>query len=361
MSLKFRDCRALAKIIQYVTKDAPEILGEQRYFGDKKKDTAWRQRERSYIEFAGEKVPITESEKAEVKAQGRPKPFPCLVLHGFKDEKDIPFHHTMRTSYFCYPNDEGCEGSLDAFIHLHASMISMKVLAIGSFLPPRSSNARYVAIRALSEELDEDEELVQPPGMLITYLPFEDEKRLVPRDKASSLLEENHQIIASEELVSAAIALVQRQTLSGAEIGLQFENAYTSRLWDYVERLALDEGKKKAKDFDTEINSEQLLKHAGKEIAAFGELLPADVKPEPKSRKRKVAVVVDDSGIDWKEAYLNGELAQFKNADIKKKLQSLGESGSGTKAVMVQRLSCALEKVYAEDDAQTKVKDEADL
>jgi Ku70/Ku80 beta-barrel domain len=353
----FFNARALSKIAHYVVKDTPILLGEQRYYGDKRSETAWRSRERSYVEFAGEKVPLSAVEKATIQALGRPRPFPCLVLHGFKPVSAIPLHHTMRTSYFVYPNETDCAGSLDAFVHLHTAMINLQVMAIGSFAPPRSTKARYVALRALPAELDDDEEaLVAPPGMLITYLPYEDENRTVPVDKATQHLEETGLNIAREELVSAAIAVVQKQTLAGAEIGGQFENAYASRLWNYVERVALDEGKKKEKVYDTEIIVEQVLQRAGVEIEAFAALLPADVvvtkkRKAPAAAKSAAAAkpkVEDTTGIDWEEAYRNDTLLQFKNDELKVKLKSLGQAVGGTKAVLAERLSAALTALYGD-------------
>jgi hypothetical protein len=68
----------------------------------------------------------------------------------------------------------------------------------------------------------------------------------------------------------------------------------------------------------------------------------------PAARKRKAppVPVEDDTGIDWKEAYESGDLTKFKNAELKIKLKSLGESGAGSKPVMVERLMTALKAVY---------------
>jgi SAP domain len=77
-----------------------------------------------------------------------------------------------------------------------------------------------------------------------------------------------------------------------------------------------------------------------------------------KQRKRKAppAPVEDDTGIDWQAAYESGDLTKFKNADLKTKLKSLGESGAGTKPVMVERLMAALEAAYGAESSKGKKK-----
>jgi SAP domain len=77
---------------------------------------------------------------------------------------------------------------------------------------------------------------------------------------------------------------------------------------------------------------------------------------DKKQRKRKApaAPVEDDTGIDWPAAYESGDLTKFKNADLKTKLRSLGESGAGTKPVMVERLMAALEAAYGESPKSKK-------
>jgi hypothetical protein len=135
-----------------------------------------------------------------------------------------------------------------------------------------------------------------------------------------------------------------------------------------VERVALDEGKKKEKVYDTEINVEQVLQRAGAEIDAFAALLPADVvatkkRKAPAAAKAAAAAkpkVKDTTGIDWAEAYRTDTLLQFKNDELKVKLKSLGEAVGGTKAVLAERLGVALEALYGGhddgDDDNGKVK-----
>jgi hypothetical protein len=172
---------------------------------------------------------------------------------------------------------------------------------------------------------------------------------------ATEYYEETGQHISGEELVDAAVALVQKQTFAGAEIGSQFENAYTSRLWNYVERVALDEGKKKEKQYDTEINPEEYLRRAGAEITAFAALLPEDVAKAAPSRKRKAEnnkkkpKVKDTTGIDWEEAHRTETLSDYKVADLKVKLKSLDLPVTGTKSILVERLQTALAALYGDD------------
>jgi ATP-dependent DNA helicase 2 subunit 1 len=321
-------------MLQMVMEHGGDILAEYRYFGptDQRRD---EQKDRffTFTEFGGEKIPMTEADKVAVKIQGNTnKEFASLTVFGFKPLCDIPFHHTTEAPYFCYPNEDDCTGSTTAFVNLHAAMVRKKVLAVGELLTRVTAASRMVCIRPLTEDIDEDGEVRRPAGMLVTSLPFEDELRAIPTDACVDALKETGTDIASDELIDAASKLIQKQTLVDVEIGEVFQNPYFTRLWNYVERVALDEPTKTETVLDTELDKDQVLKLAGHQLRRFLEVLPDDIKPEKAVRKRKMEP--DDSGVDWHEVFVTFSVAQCKNEELKKKLRSLGESVSGNKILV---------------------------
>lgn len=258
-----------------------------------------------------------------------------LILLGFKDQNTaVPFYHAVEHSYFCYPTDATTAGSTDAFAHLHASMVRKKVVAIGELLVRVTATSRFVVMRPMECQMDEDgEDMLHPPGFIVTSFPFEDEMRTIDPDAGSKMLEEGEDI-ASDELVEAARDLIQNQTFDkGTVIGENFENAYIGRFWAYVESLALDEGMKADRKYDTEVDEEQILKRNGEQIDRFQQLLPEEPEPEKKSRKRK-ELVPDTSGVDWETMYSENALDQCKVPQLKSYLKSIGEPLSGNKATV---------------------------
>jgi hypothetical protein len=300
-----------------------------------------------------------------------------LVVIGFKPKDAIAFYHILdeKASYFVYPNEEDCKGSTNAFAHLHESMLRQGVVGIGELLT-RSENAssRLVLMRPIQEEVikERDDEngivLVRqlfPPGMLMTFMSYEDEIRTMAEpDCAARSMMDGGVDVASEELVTAAMELIHSQTLkdesSSFRIGSNiFENAEMLKFWNYVEQVALEEPSRTSDGtkYDTELDEDKILKESGVFIQQFQSLLPEDAVPEKEVRKRKL--VPDDSGIDWEEEFKNGTIAKCKNDDLKKKLRSLGEILTGNKQQLISRLMPHLEREFASASNSEVIKTES--
>lgn len=239
-----------------------------------------------------------------------------------------------------YPNDEACRGSADAFAHLHASMLRKNVVGLGEFLYRVGAISFLVALFPVEEEMevvgsDEEEEgenprrrQIRPPGMRMVRIPFEDEIRAIAADEATQTYSSTGVDVASEALVEVAFKLVERQHIN-AEIGEDFENPAVEKYWDYIEALALEEGTKAGRSFDTELNESIIMKRAGGEIEQFCSLLPDNAAVE-KKRKAKV-LENDDTGIDWVSLWRNEGLSQCKVPQLKTFLGSRGEPKTGRK------------------------------
>jgi hypothetical protein len=332
--------------------------GKAEISGEVGRNAEGTDRLRTFIEFGGERIPMSEKDKKGIRMAGNANnAFASLILLGFKDTNAVPFMHTLEETYFAYPNDERVEGSSSAFAHLHAAMLRKNVVAIGELLTRVSGtmHARLVAMRPLEEELCEDEingqvvsRLKSPPGMVVVALPFEDDVRAMEPDAAVRSLETGGTAIATEKIVNAAMDLVQKQTLSNVEIGENFENATLAKFWDYVEHVALGECSPAEEEYDTVVDKEGVLKVAGEQITALKESLPPDVvvKPETAGSKRKIEA--DDSGVDWELMFVEGRLSDCKNDQLKKKLRSVqGAKLTGNKGELVERVTEILEREFS--------------
>lgn len=209
------------------------------------------QRFRQFFHFANELVPITPNDMKKINQNANGGYAPGLTILGFKPMDSIPSYHSISKTFIVFPNDTDVKGSINAFMHLHATMLRKNVLAMGEALHRETSQSRLVAVYPF----EETEHL--PPGMYVKSLPFEDDMRRIVPDAASIEFDlpkelaarkfvgeypdnhgsntkelfdsddKNHVTgnIASEELIDAAMNLMNRQSIKSAEIGEDFENS----------------------------------------------------------------------------------------------------------------------------------------
>ena len=340
--------RALSKATQMFPAGGGDILFEYRQSAQTSlrrrhyQEPGVQDRIRTYCSFGNdERVPMSHEDMMELKRASNATSTPSLIILGFKSVDDIPFYHMTDSSYFMYPNDEMVEGSCVAFANLHASMIRKGVVAIGELLTRTQSSSRLVAVYPIPEKSDGEQEttLPRPSGMLAVPLPFEDWIRAVEPDAAARATSEGgpDSDLATDELIRAFEDIVRKQTLQDAVIGEDFENAYLSDFWKYVERIALDEPAAPLQEYDTIVDEELVSKLVGREVETILSLLPEDVVPTKEGRKRDL--VPDDSGIDWQEKLLSESIDSCTAVDLKKYLRSVGAMVSGRKGELVDRVT----------------------
>jgi ATP-dependent DNA helicase 2 subunit 1 len=290
-----------------------------------------------FATFGTDQVPISPYDVAAIKkASNADTGTSSLILLGFKPQNAIPITHTVDKTYFIYPNDEGAEGSTEAFANLHAAMIRKNVVAIGELLTRVTTSSRMVAIFPQAERLDDEGDQVTPPGMIVVSLPYEDDVR--------KMQQETEEDAATDDLIQEAIDLIRHQRLDDIEVGLNFENAAIHRFWNYIEAVALETTTPTKEQFETELNEEEVMKVAGAQIEAFRDSLPEDVKVVKKSRaaprKRKIAEAApDESGMDWAQLYSTDSLDSCKVDALKSYLRSIGARMGGRKEELVFRVS----------------------
>jgi len=305
---------------------------------------------RSYVTFGGEHVRMTPEDKVNIKKHSNAnQEFASLILLGFRSDDSIPLTHALEQPYFAYPNDEKTAGSAAAFATIHASMHKKKVIAIGELLTRVSATSRLVAMFPLLESTDkaaaegDEVAMLHPSGLMLVPLPFEDEMRLIAPDVGTQSIDDGVDIV-TDAIVEAATALIEKQTLTDFTVGENLENAYLSRVWNYVEHVALELPLAEDKEYDTVVDWKEVEAHVKDEVAALVSVLPEDIIPEKKARKRKIEP--DTSGVDWNDLYSNDALSDCKVGDLKMKLKSLGEKVSGKKADLIERLHPLLEKEF---------------
>lgn len=270
-----------------------------------------------------------------------------------------------------YPNDDVVKGSREAFVELHAAMIRKNVLAIGEVLHRIHWSSQLVALYPLGQEED-------TPGMMVVTLPFEDDVRTLEDDEAwniwmqsksaspgtikqapdevpSAELQSSAEEMPTAQLVEAATNLISRQRLAGMELGEDFENAALTEFFNYLEAVALEiPVSDEVEEYDTRPDDGMILEAAGHHIDQFRLHLPEAITlpKSTSSRKRTKEMFPDDSGLDWKDLYLSGELASVKVPQLKSYLRSVGAPLSGSKAVLVERVSSHIKQSLATSSSE---------
>lgn len=287
----------------------------------------------TYTEFGGERIPLTPTDVASIKAGSNAHKDASLALVGFKPLSDIPITFLLEKSYFCYPNDDAVKGSTDAFANLHASMRRKHVVLIGELLSRATTSSRLVALIPQAERKNSEGDTVLAPGMIVVTLPFEDDVRAMEMDAGDT---------STPALVEQAKGLLRALKLSDVQFWTDFENMCLKRFWTYIEEAALGVISPHQEFLcGTEIDDDQLREILGEQISAFISELPCDENEEKETgttRKRKVTAE-DESGCDWVQLYTTDSLSECKVDELKHYLRSMGARVSGKKDDLVLRVS----------------------
>lgn len=349
---------------------------------DRKKPKGGLKRIRQFATFGSERIPMPNEDLDEIRLQANGgKAKASLSILGFKPKDSIPWYHAMDQAYLIYPNDEVVKGSREAFVELHAAMLRKQVLAVGEVLHRVQWSSRLVAIYPIEEAQPLSDESGEspnsgprsPPGMMVVTLPFEDDIRTLEEDEAwqawvqqisspcikqeipdevpSVDLENAGDLqMPSDPLIQSAINLISRQRLVGMELGEDFENAALTEFFNYLENVALEIAVPEQEEmFDTRTDDAMIVEAVGGQIEDFREKLPEDVQISKSmgTRKRKMEPVKDDTGLDWQDLYISGELDMVKIPQLKSYLRSAGAPLSGNKSLLVERVSDLIKKSMA--------------
>jgi ATP-dependent DNA helicase 2 subunit 1 len=89
----------------------------------------------------------------------------------------------LRPSYFIYPSDATVTGSTRTFASLHKKMLKDELMALAWLIPRRNQAPVFAAVIPQTEEFDDKDTQITPPGMHCIILPFADDIRANPVDK----------------------------------------------------------------------------------------------------------------------------------------------------------------------------------
>ncbi|TBU27758.1 ku70-like protein [Dichomitus squalens] len=258
---------------------------------------------------------------------------PGIKLLGFKSRKELAFEDNIKHSFFIYPDEMTYSGSKRTFTALLRTMISKKKIAIVLALTRRNSSPIFCAMLPQEEKVDESG-WRDPPGFHLIPLPFADDIRAAPVERAFR---------ASDELKEAARKWIDKLNVKN---GSYPPDSYPNPALAY--HNAQLEAQAFREDFDaeafedlTEPKYDMIHKRAGQLIKAWKEELREDesaniVSAPLAGSKRKADISVDEAEVRSK--YEAGALAKLRVDQLKEFLKSKGEAVSGKKADLIDRV-----------------------
>ncbi|TBU42797.1 ku70-like protein [Dichomitus squalens] len=258
---------------------------------------------------------------------------PGIKLLGFKGRKELAFEDNIKHSFFIYPDEMTFSGSKRTFTALLRTMISKKKIAIVLALTRRNSSPIFCAMLPQEEKVDESG-WREPPGFHLIPLPFADDIRAAPVERA---------FLTSDELKEAARKWIDKLNVKN---GSYPPDSYPNPALAY--HNAQLEAQAFREDFDaeafedlTEPKYDMIHKRAGQLIKAWKEELREDesaniVSAPLAGSKRKADISVDEAEVRSK--YEAGALAKLRVDQLKEFLKSKGEAVSGKKADLIDRV-----------------------
>lgn len=260
---------------------------------------------------------------------------PGIKILGFKDADTLVFEDNIKHSYFLYPNDTVYKGSTAAFGALMSAMVTKGKIGLALGLFRRNSSPYFYAMVPQEEVLDEDGAQERPPGFHMIPLPFADDIRAAPDAAESSLR-------ASDNLVQAAAAWIKKVRIQKGYVPDAYPNPTLGLFYSQLQAMALRE------EFDAEQFSdrtapqlESIFNRAGAKVEQWKEVLEKEPNAETtfltSSSKRKADVTVND--LEVRTHYENETLSKMTVDMLKSFLRSKGKATSGTKPVLIERVT----------------------
>ncbi|CAN9508897.1 unnamed protein product [Ophioblennius macclurei] len=256
---------------------------------------------------------------------------PGLVLIGFKPTEKLKLHHHIRPSVFLYPEEGEVKGSACLFSALLKKCTEKSVFALCRCIARRNYPPRFVALVPQSEETDEGNMQITPPGFNVIFLPFADDLRTLDPPQYPSASQT--QVDKMKEIVSKLRFTYRSEA---------FENPVIQKHYRNLEALALDMvTPEEIEDFILP-KVDRMDARLGCLADQFIDLVyPADYNPESKpapkrktadsgggaEKKPKVEVTMDE----LKAHVKNGTLMKLTVPVLKEACKQFGVRTTGTK------------------------------
>ncbi|CAA7265755.1 unnamed protein product [Cyclocybe aegerita] len=258
---------------------------------------------------------------------------PGIKLLGFKPRSELAFEDNIKHSQFIYPDEMSFSGSKRTFSALLRSMLKKDKIAIVLAMTRRNSTPIFCALLPQDENVD-DSGWTEPAGFHLIPLPFADEIRSAP-------IQEGFR--ASDEMRDAARKWIDKMTVKN---GTYPPDSYPNPALAYHNAQLEASAFREQYDPDsfedlTEPKYESMHKRAGSFMKKWKDDLAndnsANLVVATTGSKRKADVSVDEAEI--KSKYDSDQLSKLRVDQLKEFLKAKGQSVSGKKADLVQRVS----------------------
>lgn len=270
---------------------------------------------------------------------------PGLVLMGFKPMDRLKLHHHIRPSLFVYPEEEQVTGSSCVFTALLQRCSERNLFALCKLTSRRNTPPRFVALVPQTEDVDNSQVQVAPPGFHAIFLPYADDIRTLDVHECPT---------ASDEQVNKMKEIVHKLRFKYRSDA--FENPVLQQHYRNLEALALDMMAPEAIEDFTMPKVKMMDDRLGPLVQEFKDLVyPADYNPEGKpSAKRKPAEAgggvdkkpkVEISEDELRAHVANGTLGKLTVPVLKDACKQFGIRTTGTKKQeLIDALTAQLSK-----------------
>ncbi|KAH5309698.1 ATP-dependent DNA helicase II subunit 1 [Parastagonospora nodorum] len=317
---------------------------------------------RKAYKFGGDAITFTPDEIIKIRqAFGDP----IIRIIGFKPISCLPIWTNTNKATFIYPSEADFIGSTRVFSALQQKLLKSKKMGLVWFIARRNAAPVLSALIPAEEQTNEDGEQAMPPGLWLVPLPWADDIRQFPSPAAD--------VLKTTDALTDKMRIIieQLQLPKGVYDPAKYPNPDLQWFYRILQAMALEEELPEKPDDKTMPKFRQIDKRCGEYIteygaefeAAFAQLAvstfphrgkrasadPGDDKPAPKRVKKEPKVKEegeDDEGLtDEQMATVNnkGQISKQTVAVLKAWLSQRGESTSGKKADLVERVQGYLE------------------
>ncbi|OBR12561.1 Ku70 protein [Colletotrichum higginsianum IMI 349063] len=344
----------------YLDGEKPQLaIGETTRIAEDSARTVEKTEFKKAYKFGGEYVHFAPEEQKSLKDFGTP----IIRIIGFKPRSMLPFWACVKKSTFIFPSEEDYVGSTRVFSALWQKLLKDQKVGIAWAITRANASPILVAIIPSHEKSEDDSGTPYlPAGLWLYPLPFADDLREGP-EPPSNL------VVSSNELIDRMRVIVQQLQLPKAMFNpKKYPNP--SLQWHYkiLQVLALEEEyPEKAEDL-TEPKYKAISKRAGGYLDEWAEVLQVETKnalakaaikrdidddddERPAKRVKAAPRSVKVSGLGLTTAQLKaaidgGGLSKMLVADLKDILAARGQSTTGKKTDLIERV-----EQWVEDNA----------
>jgi len=231
-----------------------------------------------FMNYGGKDIEVTEAEVQHIRSCAMQDNF--IRLLGFRNKDSLKLGNHVKMPQFLYPCEDLIKGSNNLFAALLGRCAALNKIPICSYKPRSTSGPSYVALLPQPEELDPDSNVqVKPPGFHVIWLPFLDDRRVLP--------EVRMKLNNPSDAVEAARDVVRKLKLKKY---IPVEDGSLQAVYRTIEAHALNKQSMDPVDDETLPDNERIKRKLGDRSEAFLNQVydedydPAKFKPTKKSK-----------------------------------------------------------------------------